>query len=323
MERGAWLVIAVVVSLLAVSAHAQTGDLVLLPNGGRLRGTVTEYEPGQRVVITMADGSTRSLGPGEFSSVTFADASATLTPSAPDPTPTEALPDFESGSIPEDAPTLAPATPPAPSPEAVGEHWGRPRSFAGPRDDDWDNVALRMDERTPRGHTHFGLQAEGGFALLMAPSPIGDGAVGGSFFGDITIDGDQTFRIGFFGDYFGTGENYVPQFGGRTTAYDYGGGAFGVRLLFGFDFGEMLAFRFGIEGGLMIPTGPLGGTMSGRLEFVTRLLDSRSLELGVAVLGGFQSAGLQYDALSMFSYRGSTFVWVLPQVQAFVSWVFE
>jgi hypothetical protein len=100
------------------------GDLVILNNGGRLRGVVSEYEPGVRVVIQLPDGTARTVVAADIASVTFADAAA--------PSPPVAV-------VPE-APAATPE-PVAPTPAAVAR-WTTPRVYESRRLVRWTNAAL-------------------------------------------------------------------------------------------------------------------------------------------------------------------------------------
>ena len=107
-----------------VAAQAVGGDLVILNNGGRLRGVVSEYDPGVRVVIQLPDGTARTVVAADIASVTFADALAS-------PTPTVA-------AVPE-VPAAPAATAPTPTPTV---RWTTPRVYESRRLVRWTNAAL-------------------------------------------------------------------------------------------------------------------------------------------------------------------------------------
>lgn len=108
----------VVVSLAASVALAQGGDVVILANGGRLRGTVEVYEPGADLVIVLSDGTRRVVPAADVAQVVFADVVPAPAPEAPeapaDITPPAAPPAFVPTPPPSAAPPpAAPASPPA------------------------------------------------------------------------------------------------------------------------------------------------------------------------------------------------------------------
>ena len=106
------------------AAQAVGGDLVILNSGGRLRGVVSEYEPGVRAVIQLPDGTARTVVATDIASVTFADAAA----------PTPPVP-----AVPE-APAATPApTASTPAPEV---RWTTPRVYESRRLVRWTNAAL-------------------------------------------------------------------------------------------------------------------------------------------------------------------------------------
>ncbi len=63
----------VAASILAPAAIAWADDVVLLNNGGRVRGTVIEEDPAEGVRIRLADGTTRSLKANVVKQVLYAD----------------------------------------------------------------------------------------------------------------------------------------------------------------------------------------------------------------------------------------------------------
>lgn len=117
----ALLALALICSWTAVCL-AQASDVVFLPGGGRIRGTVEVYEPGRRVVVLLPDGSRRTLGPRQFERVQFADeAAATDRGGGPEATP----------SRPDTAPPAA-ATEPAAAPPATAPPATAPPATAPP-----------------------------------------------------------------------------------------------------------------------------------------------------------------------------------------------
>ena len=108
------------------AAQAVGGDLVILNNGGRLRGVVSEYEPGVQVGIQLPDGTARTVVAADITSVTFADAVVA-------PTDTPAVP----------ALSAAPAAPaPTASTPAPTVRWTTPRVYESRRLVRWTNAAL-------------------------------------------------------------------------------------------------------------------------------------------------------------------------------------
>ena len=106
--------------LSAASALAQGTDVVMLANGGRLRGTVEVYEPGADVVIVLSDGTRRTVPAAEVAQVVFGDAPAT-TPSTPPTTPPPTTTPSTT-TPPTTGPVIVealPALPPAPPPPAL------------------------------------------------------------------------------------------------------------------------------------------------------------------------------------------------------------
>ena len=289
------------------SAQAAGNDVVALQNGGRLRGTVMEYEPGVRVVIQMADGTTRTIAGAEVASVVFADAAAATAPT-PQPTP----------------PTSEPvAAAPSPPSEPAVERWSTAREFNAPRSD-WSNESLALTRRTPQGDFHFGVQLEGGVMVPLSVSfdPGAAGVVGVFGFVEIPSGAFTTFRIGPAFSYSG-GERFDGFVDVRGDTYASGARSLGMggRLLFGSDLGHAF-IRGGVEV-LAIPDGstiPLEATA--RVEFGFRSLPSRSLELGLAVAAGVTPTTTYYRT-TMSTYQESRVGMLLPRVDLFAGWVFE
>jgi hypothetical protein len=90
------------------AAVASAPDVVRLKNGGMLRGTIAESEPGQSVTIVLLTGETRKISAADVTYAGPADAA----PSTPPPPPAVA----------------APAAPPAVSADANGN--GNAQQFA-------------------------------------------------------------------------------------------------------------------------------------------------------------------------------------------------
>lgn len=114
-------------------ARAQGQDVVYLPGGGRLRGTVEVYEPGRRVVIQLPDGTRRTLGPRQFERVQFADDPAAGT-DEPAPRTTEPATSTPPASRAPAATSTPPATsaPPATPPSAAPPAGAPPPPSAPP-----------------------------------------------------------------------------------------------------------------------------------------------------------------------------------------------
>ena len=109
------------------AAQAVGGDLVILNNGGRLRGVVSEYEPGVHVVIQLPDGTARTVVAADITSVTFAEAVVAPTP------PVAPMPEVPAAPAPP-APTAS-----TPAPEV---RWTTPRVYESRRLVRWTNAAL-------------------------------------------------------------------------------------------------------------------------------------------------------------------------------------
>lgn len=63
--------VALLLSTIAIDAHA---DEIILKDGGRLRGTISEHVPGDRATIVLADGTVRTVVASEISSVVLSTA---------------------------------------------------------------------------------------------------------------------------------------------------------------------------------------------------------------------------------------------------------
>jgi hypothetical protein len=308
--RTALLVVALAVSALlvprATSAQTTAGDLVITPSGGRLRGTVTEYEPGERVTIVLPDGSTRTLGAGEFASVTFADAPGA--PGAGSPTPQPAPP-----AAPESTPVAAPSATSAPG--AAPERWDTPRAYGGAAPtSDWVNVALGRTLRRPHGGLHFGVQVEGGFMHALR-EPTRDNLVlptAGVFaFLDVTLGERGSFRVGALLDIAGD----LPLAGGSMALGWFRTAGVGARLLLGHDVSDDLTFRIGPEVQAVFVRESVGAEIELRLELALRLLEQRNLEIGLGASMG--------TTPNQSFWSGSTgYGLSLPAINLFVGWVF-
>jgi hypothetical protein len=298
-----WLAFLALAPVSGASAQPAVGaDLVMTPGGGRLRGTVTEYEPGVRVVIVMADGTTRTLGPTEFTTVSFGD-DAVAAHDAPPPErpPAETLP--EAGTAPS---------------EAEPERWSEPRAYSSTRAAEWTNPARALDERVPHGGLHGGIQLDGGFAVAAGSGVAIAPMLSAYGFLDVVLDFDQTFRVGLVGDYLAETASGCT---GCPVGFN-GGPSLAVRALFGADIGDsaqsnILTFRAGGEIGVSFP--PAGSdpglAVLGRFELALRLLERRTLEIGIAVFGGIRprtEAGPR-------TFPGV----VIPSASLFLGWVFE
>lgn len=84
----------------AAAAERDGDDVVLLTNGGRLRGTIIEEDPSNGVRVKLSDGTMRTLKPGEVRELRYHGAptpsstpeAAPNPPSAPAETPSASLP---------------------------------------------------------------------------------------------------------------------------------------------------------------------------------------------------------------------------------------
>jgi len=70
--------LAVASLMLAVTAHAADDDIVLLKNGGRLRGSVVEEDPQKGVRIKLADGTLRAVAASDVKEVQYGGKPATV-----------------------------------------------------------------------------------------------------------------------------------------------------------------------------------------------------------------------------------------------------
>jgi hypothetical protein len=308
-----WVLISALLALGTTTANAQSVslDVVELQNGGRLRGTVMEYEPGVRVVIQMADGTTRTIAGAEVASVAFARPAEVVVapPVIPEPTP----------------PT--PEAPPAQAAEPAAERWTTPRDFRAPRSE-WTNDSLILTRRVPPGDFHFGVQLEGGLMVPMK-DPLRnagvEGVIGVYGFVEVATGRFSTLRIGPSLSYAG-GQDF-----GTTSSYSAGSGiaagrslGVGGRLLFGSDLGDAF-LRGGFEILAIPDVDNLPFEGSARFEFGARFLPSRTLEVGLAVAGGVSPVTSFYvDFATGDPRRGySGLGMLLPRVDLFVGWVFE
>jgi hypothetical protein len=255
-----------------VAAQSATPDLVVLSNGGRVRGVVTDFEPGVRVVVQMPDGTSRTYHGTEIAGVTFGDAAP---PPSATPLPTATVPGAPLSAAPppvaEDAGASAPT------------RWSSPRTFESPHGE-WTNSARGWTQRLPRGPFHFGLQLEGtgliGFRdLFQSPAfTIGGGVFG---FFELTLGMTGTLRVG-------VALSLAPSFSfqktdcrlgygcDRTQAYETRSIAVGGRVLLGTDFGAGF-FRVGIDGSAAVVRSGVGMELGARLELGGRLLPSRTV----------------------------------------------
>lgn len=280
------------------SAQVATGDLVVLTNGGRVRGVVTDYEPGVRVVVQLPDGTVRTYAGPEVASVSFAGATADATQAAQG-TATQAV---------LEQPLTPSATPPA--------RWSEPRDFAleveaGP----WTN-ATELPTHLPEGSVHVGAQL-GAFGVLYfrdfgAPTFSG----GGDLFAFADV------RLGRFGSFRG---GAVVSLAGATETYDYGYGrswstvtrsaGVGGRALFGHDLADTLVLRVGVDAETVLVRETfqvLEAVLRGELA---AKLAGGHVELGGAIsLGSSVAADTEYD-------QAARFMLMLPRVELFVSGV--
>lgn len=301
------------------AAQAVGGDLVLLNNGGRLRGVVSEYEPGVRVVIQLPDGTSRTVVAADIASVTFADAqpaqqapvvASTVTPPVTPPVtptvPADAQTSVLSSSIPE--PVAAPPTPTAPT----VERWTAPRVFTSERLPEWHNAALEHAERLPHGTPHFGLQLEAGGQGVAGSNVLAMQGVGTLVaFGDFTIGSFGVVRLGAYGSFAAEGQ-------WRSTWSRVAG--FGARLQGGADIGSAFV-RVGVDVGGAVAHGVFGVEGQFRVEFGGRLLDARTLELGVGLGVGVTPLGYLDGGFPIENLLG--YGAMIPRLDAFLGWVFE
>jgi hypothetical protein len=132
-----------------VARAADDDDLVMLVNGGRLRGVVIEEDPQKGVRIKLMDGQIRSLKPSEVREVQYHGAAAPALAAGPP------------------AATFAPVPAPAPTPPPYQPSAAAPVPYPPP---------AQPSEPTPAHHTgKFELGMRFGFAL-----PMGDYTGAGS-----------------------------------------------------------------------------------------------------------------------------------------------
>jgi hypothetical protein len=268
-----------------------------------------EYEPGVRVVIQMADGTTRTIAGAEVASVAFARPAEVVVapPVTAEPTP----------------PTRE--VPPAQAAEPAVERWTTPREFSASRSE-WTNESLALTRRAPEGDFHFGVQLEGGLMVPMR-DPLANGGVAGVVgvfpFIEITTGAFATFRIGPSLSY-SAGEDFDTFSSDRGSSWARGRPlGVGGRLLFGNDLGSGF-FRGGIELLAIPDVDNLPIEATARFEFGFRLLPARTLEIGLAVAGGI-SPVTRFYVDPVFGTRGafSGLGMLLPRIDLVVGWVFE
>jgi hypothetical protein len=333
----AGLLLVVAVFVARASAQSLETDLVILQSGGRFRGTVTEYEPGVRVVIQLADGNTRTFVGSEVASVSFAGA----------PTPTPPPPPSIPGPPPDADPPALPDLPPAPSTSlspgpgspgvpvtapSTAERWTVPRRYDAARQP-WENDALARGRRLPAGPVHFGVQLEAGFMGIVSSSIVPRGMVGALAFleGPMGVDGVVRFGIAVG---YGIGDG-IDQTNGSEASLgivhlaSWRGLGIAGRLLFGVDLTPEAFLRGGFDLGAAV--GP-GGTpfveALARMEAGARLLPDHNLELGAALSGGITAREelRQYPAgligPEAESHYTDGFSFVFPRIDVFAAWVF-
>jgi hypothetical protein len=163
----------VLLVLVASSTAALADDLVLLANGGRVRGTVIEADPNKVVVVKLEDGSTRQFAPAEVADIRYGDGAIAQ------PVP----PTVQAPPPPAQPPPVYYAPAPTPYyPAPVNVIPGAPRARTG------FQMALRLGAAFPAG-------AVNSTALLSDFS-------GNQFGGMLEIGGKPNDRV-FFGMYFG------------------------------------------------------------------------------------------------------------------------
>lgn len=314
----AMAVLALAVLAVAASASAQGTDIVRLPNGGRLRGTVEVYEPGHRVVILLPDGSRRTLAAGEFDSVQFADAPAPAppppepvpepVPAAPPAAPAIALPPESPPPAPSAEPTPPPveAVPPSSTPDAaVGggdmqrleSAMGVPATAAsaavfgdgGGADLPWNGTDPRTRSLyAPEGMLHVVVEARGALAVNLGED-YGRGLVGaGELAGGVDLRIPETVLhvrgalvLGLQSHRAST----YPTYGGQLHMDATGFGYLALRALAGVDATSWLALRAGGEYGIeVLPVFDVVRVYGGpELDVVFRALDDRRIEIGLSL----------------------------------------
>jgi hypothetical protein len=302
-------------------ALAQGTDVVMLSNGGRLRGTVEVYEPGADVVIVLSDGTRRTVPAAEVAQVIFGDAGAptepppTESPTSP-PNPVLPLPTEPAPLAPSPPPTVltpipSPSAPtpgpsPSPLPDAPGDppmpgvqHLGAVASIAGvpegaPRtyepgeaaSAEWlDDPALYEG---PPGIFHMGIEARGTFRLAFnEPRPGFGQAMGAQLGGDLSAVIDlraaSRFHLRLAG-LVGLIESVTLTAGGPANV-DIGLVHFGIRPMLGFDCARFFQLRIGGEvGGDYVPQFDVVYLYGGPVvDMVGLVTDDRRLEMGLGL----------------------------------------
>jgi hypothetical protein len=314
----------VVAAVLAFASGvlAQAGDLVILRNGGRLRGTVEVYEPGTRVVILLPDGSRRTLAGGEIERVQFEDAGA---PAAPQPSPPPQQLEPSAPPPAEPSPPVAPtepSSPPEPSPRASalesapatgdalsGGDLERLESIVGPsaptaavpafgdghrEDVPWNEVDPRTRSiYAPAGMLHLVVEGRCALALSYSGNYRDDGIRWG---GDVAFGADlrvpstllHVRAAVVLGLQTHTAYSFdYPGFGGSLSREQgaTGFGYVGARALAGVDATSWLTLRVGGEYGFeVLPVFDVLRIYGGpELDVAIRALDDRRLEIGLAL----------------------------------------
>jgi hypothetical protein len=249
-------------------ARAAADDVVLLANGGRVRGTVVSEDPAQGIRIRLADGTIRNIAAKDVKKVEYAgEASTTEVPPPPAPAAPAAPPEAV-GSI--HVETAAPATvlidggivgkaPADVSAAAAGRH----------------RIHVDFDDGGSRDQ--IVLVQGGQTAKLMVDRPPMQEIFASHRGLHLGFAGELTLIAGIFGDAttplnFGGGAAFLAQYGVspgvdvRATAFvDATGGTFGflplgASLGVRFNLGSVYTMGLGFRGGVGIIAGSNGST---------------------------------------------------------------
>ncbi len=222
--RAVRLAVAIItmLSVLGVAAEARADDdLVLLNNGGQIRGLVMSEDPKEGVSVRLANGTVRKIPASDIKSVQYAGESVAPKPSPSPSAPVPVLvPNAGAGSIHVEA--TAPGrvlvdgslVGPAPADVAAaapGSHLVRVEFADGSSQQERilvqagqiSNVSIASPDSAPnfaaRNGIHFGVGAAPTFVFF--PGFGGDRAFGGlaaSFLLDVAINPEMAFRASGF-----------------------------------------------------------------------------------------------------------------------------
>jgi hypothetical protein len=262
MNRIATTVAALALLLASASpAHAADDDVVMLVNGGRVRGTVIQEDPAQGVRVRLLDGTFRSIPAKDVKKVEYAGSSApTEAPPEPTPAPAPQMPAAGIGSIHVEAP--APGTvvvdggevgraPADVAAAAVGRHRVRVEFDDGGSS---EKIVLVQGGATTRvmvdlPPAQLAFAARKGIHFGAEAGPVGPFVfVGG---GPVSTDVDFGFVFkGFVNFALAPGVDF--RVGGAVTPL--GGGPSGVLLSipasFRFNLGSVYTMSVGVEAGV-------------------------------------------------------------------------